>query len=424
MQQQYESLVERDFPHNLVAILLFELIWAVGFGFAIYSVTVPAYLALVQAPKLLIGLVQSSFALTIFLQVVSSHYFGGTNRKKYVVWFHAAGGLTYVLAGGICLFWSPPLPRWLLVGFFSGCMFVFSALISLGTPLYVEVCADNAPKKRRGFLFSAIYMILGGTGLVFSFLSTYLFSHLDLVTGYHLRFLIAGILFSLSTLTVLFLRDHFNPVHRQHITRESFFQEVGYILLRILKDQHYAIFIFFYTVLVVAGNLGMSYLIPYAREKLLVSERILDLFPKMWLLSGLLFCVPAGRIGDRFGYRMVGIILSAGVLAGYLVCLLWHKPFFILTVYLPFSLCQQLAIMLLNNMGMELCPQIPPSKLFSISSLVPLPFNLALVSLAGRLIDVTDNYRTTFTIGAVLALVATSGFVTLVREPRHFVPEV
>ncbi|MCM8769728.1 MAG: MFS transporter [Candidatus Omnitrophica bacterium] len=422
MSKSYHSLVEEDFPRNLAGILFFELIWAIGFGFAIYTVTVPAYLTLVKASKLLIGLLQSAFTIFIILQIISSYYFGGLRRKKFVILFHASAGLMYVLAGALCFLWPEPVPRWLSVGLFSACMLAFAILISFGTPLYVELSVDIAPPRKRGLLFGFIYMILGGVGLPFSFLASRLGKLSSTLKSYSLRFLAAGILFSLSTLGVLLIRDHFNPAHAGNFRRTSVIQRVRQVLLRVLKDEKYAVFIFFYTSLVVAVNLGISYLIPYAREELKLPERFMDFFPRAWLLSGLLFCVPIGKVGDRYGYRWVGRILSGSVLAGCMLILLWPLPGILLLAYLFFSLGNQLAIMLLINMGVELCPEIPPATLFAVTSLVPLPFILSLVTLAGHLIDLTGNYRGILVLTTALALVATAGFITLVREPREHLP--
>ena len=416
--KEYLGLVERDYRRNLSLFLLVEVAWGIGMGFGVLDVTVPAYLSSLNAPKTLIGIIQSAGMTFVFLQLFSSFYLGGRNRKRNSARLFIIGSACLALAGIICLVWKKPAPYWLSVYLFSLFILLFVIILSSASPLYLEILTDNIPRGKRGNYFGIAWVILGGLGLLFSYVAVFLTKLFGSPANYYLRFLAAGILYASSCLVVLKINDHLNPVHSQEIQQPEFLSETKALLTKVLQNPNYRIFIFFYTFISIALAIGISFIIPYGRDYLSANEQQISVFFKVWFLTALFGCIPLGKLGDRSGYRAVGILMSGLLLLGYIAILTTKNIKSLPIAYIPFCLATQASVMLLNNLGVEFCEDIKPSSLFSVGSLIPIPFVFGIIILCGQIIDIAKNYLAVFLIGAAFSAVGLAGFWILLREPR------
>ncbi len=405
----------RNLNRTVLGILLFEFSWGLGMPFGLFVSMVPAYLTAMGASKSLMGFVQTFWTVLIPLQLLGGHFFArhGRLRALMAIWMSATGiRLAYdALALFVPGIWVPQG----LTSFFVLASGLYVSLYVIGQAIYMGVLTDNIPRLRRGWVFGLRTLFLGVGGLLTGFAASWVLHRWPSPVNYRVSFLICDALWTLSSLSLLFIRD--GHVHRPAARGAGFFASLLAKLKTLLANPNYRIFLFFHMLNSVAFTIT-TFIIPFSKERLGIPDRLLAWLSIIYLATNILFGSLMGRLADRTGYRSVGALQST-LLIGFFVIALSSRSFLAVCVaYVMSSLVNMSGAFLLVNMSAELCPSLGVTDLTALGGTLLLPFVGTAAPLAGRILDATGNYQTVFYLGITVAVIALFGFAFLVREPR------
>lgn len=410
-----EARLWKNLNRNVRGMLVFELTWGFGLPFGLYASMVPAYLTAMGSSKSLMGFAQSLWTILIPLQLLGGHFLTGKRRLHSVV-------TLYMIATGIRLLydvfavfvpgmWTPPS----LVAFFVLANSGYVGLLLLGQSLYMGVLTDNIPKERRGWLFGLRTFCNGAGGILMGFAASWVLHRWASPLNFRVSFLICDTFWTLSSLSLLQLRDQ--PVRRAPSRTVSFFRSLGHKVKILLANPNYRIFLFFHILNTVGLNVA-TFIIPYAQERLGVSDDQVAWLSVIYLGANAAFGTLVGKLADKTGYRSVGALQSLLLIAFYIIAITARSFPAICAAYALYSVVNISGSFTLVNMSVELCPSIDVTDLTALGGVFLLPFVATATPLAGGLIDATGSYPLVFSIGITLAVVAVLGFGLLVREPR------
>jgi MFS family permease len=183
------------------------------------------------------------------------------------------------------------------------------------------------------------------------------------------------------------------------------------------SNPNYRLFVFFHLLNVSATSIA-AFVVPYAKEKLAIPDSSVAAFSIIFLGTNAVMGLVVGRIADRFGYRVVGVLQSV-LLIGFFLTVVSARSFAALCVaYGMYSTVSMSLLLVLCNMSLELCPQLGAIDLTALGSTIILPVVGVMPTLAGAIIDLTASYLSVFFVGSAVAFIALMGFISLVREPR------
>jgi len=422
----HEQVVLGHFRRNVAAVVGVDSLWGLGLPFALSWVLVPAYLNLLDAPKVVIGITSAFGAVFVPLQLLAIRLIEGRNRKKKVWLTLSVSALSYVVFG-VVGFLLPAEARLLRMVLFVVTMAVFFATIALGWTVYWAMITDNCPVRRRGRLLGWRATGMGAAGLAAAPFAQWVYVRLAPEAAFHLSMMIAGGCFLLASACVLLMRDHVEPGRQRRqakLARVSVVHQTRILLRRLWRTPNYRMFIFFVAVLAAAFSVG-PFIVTYSRDVVgspAGSERFFNLaFLAAYILTGLV----VGRVADAWGYRFVAVILAAVGFVTFVLAQAAGTMSTTLLAYLSYSCTLITMPMIVCNMSAELMPRMDPTSLIAGGNILTLPAALLTPVICGRIIDmfrstghVWDGHTVVFTIAAALAVVAGLGLALLVQEPR------
>jgi len=413
------SRIEKDYGWNLICFLLIEVFWGIGTGFALFYVTVPAYLSYMNAPKILIAFIQTTPLTFAFVQIFSSFYFAGGKRKRNLFIINFTGCLFLFIISVTYFLWIGNIPRIISVGLFSVMVSLFMFMITLSEPLYMEIMTENTAVRRRGMLLGLRCAVLGITGLVVSFIWAMIFKNTISQANYFMCFLLASCFYSISCFFILMIKDNVD-IHGQNSNEQTigFIKGTKELIMDLLKDPNYRILIFFYICIAVSATIGLSLAIPFARDVLKVAESEITFLNTIFFVTGIIIIPGIGKIADILGYRIVGLFISAFIFIGFTLLISVNHTFYFYFFYVSLCVFSLSSIGTLTNLSVELRQDLKPAKIFTAGMLLPIPFIFVGSTLSGQVIDSSANYCAVFTMCATLSAIAAIGFLLFVREPR------
>ena len=222
------------------------------------------------------------------------------------------------------------------------------------------------------------------------------------------------------------VREHRNPRvlgnKNYHSKLSKLTPSVRLMIRRMLKNPNYLIFFFFISLFFISMAIG-SLIVVFAKESLDLKGADILPFTIMLFVGTALGSIILGKVADKIGYKMVGIIQGLVLTTSFLVFLVLATRSSVsnVAVYLAFFLYSTTATtghMVLSNMSVELLPKQNNGMLIALANVLMTPAILIITPLAGLLIDMTVSYVAVFAIGAIIALISSFGFMMLVREPR------
>jgi MFS family permease len=419
----HRASVAADYRRNRTVFAGWEFLWGLGAPFALYSTFAPAYLATLNAPQLLVGLILAFPPLFSATQLLVGYFVRPANRLRIVVLPIMGCMLPLLAYSAAAAVWGETWTAGVHASLYTAAMLVFLGVPCALNSLMWEIITDNTPEDRRGELFGWRAVGAGISGLAVSGVAAWLLQRWDTPLNYRISFTIGSVLYFLSCLILLRMRDHVHPVHllTEHRPQGSLLAHVVALVHERWRDARYRSFMFFYTLLVVAST-NAPFMVAGARAELGASARELGLFVPLYLVALTVSGPLLGRLADRCGFRLVGVVCGLLLTSSFLLCLVsdslrvWYVAF---TLY---AACPFAAAAVLANLSAELCPGVPASRLIAVGNVMVIGFVVAGSALCGAVIDATGSYPAIFTANLVLAIVATAGFLFVVREPRSPTP--
>jgi MFS family permease len=406
---------KKNFPWNVAGILLFEFTWGLGIPFGLFASMAPAYLSALGSSKSLIGLLNSLFIFLVPLQLLGSRLSAGRRRVRTWSALYMGGTGIRLVYDMLAVFaphlWTPASSAGLFVLACTG----YVGLYMTGQTIYTGIVTDNIPERRRGWLFGLRSLCLGVGGIGMGFLASMILHRWETPFNYRVSFLVCDSIWTLSTLFSLLLRDR--PRAPAEPAATGYLQMLVQKFRILLSNPNYRIFIFFHGLNMLALAF-CGFIVPYARERLGVSDQLIAWLSVLYLASGAAFGVILGRLADKVGYRSVGAVQSLLLLFYFAVVLSARSFLAIGVAYTLYSIVNISSAFVLVNMSVELCPSLSAADLTALGGLLMLPVVGAVSPLAGRIIDASDSFAAVFYMGAAIAAIALLGFALLVREPR------
>ena len=307
-ERAYWEQIERDLPRNFLANLAHGMLGQTGFRLMSAPTFVPAYIYLLTASKVAVGLVLGAQ----FIGMAMSSIWSATlieHRERVMRVVYAVGWLMRIqifllavsafLVDGhwallsACVFLT-------LYGFFSGMQGVaFGLLMSKVIPI-----------NQRGRLFGWRDFLGGLTASGVAYLGgEYLVGLNAFGNGYASTFMLAFILTSIGISALTFVRE---PVSLATRPKSSGFIERMADIPGILRsDRDYRKF-FYAAGLGALGSAAVPFYILYVGDHIHLSGAALGYFSLAFLLTLTICNLVWGKIADTKGYRLV-FILSVGL---------------------------------------------------------------------------------------------------------------
>jgi len=410
-----ERLVRRDFRRNVTAFVLFEFLWGLGVPFAFFSSMVPAYLTALGSSKSLIGFVQSFWTIATPLQLVSGYLFSGENRVRNAMFLYILCALSWLIYDVLVVSLPGALSHGFILWGFVLAIAGFVVFVILAQPLYIGIMTDNVPVRKRGRLYGFRTAGLGAGGIIMGGVASWVLKQWDNPLNYQVSFLIGNSLYLISCFSLLLVRDHRNPEHQS--PKPSL---PGYIkrnISRLWSNPNYRVFLFFHVINASAAAIA-TFIVPYAKENLGVSDSQISYLAVIYLGVNAVLGMFIGKLADRYGYRLVGVVQSFCLLTFFVIAINARDFTWVYIAYGFYSIASMSLFLVFTNMSVELCPDISATDLSALGSTLVLPFIATVSPLCGGIIDFSKSYFPVFVIGTTLSVVALIGMALLVREPR------
>ena len=416
---EHERLVERDLRRNVAAVVAWEFSWGLGMSFAMFSTFAPAYLGLMQAPKVVIGLVLAFPSIFAALQLAPGYFFPPHRRLRRYRNAVVLGIVPYFLYGVCSALWGEAWPSSAHIALFSLAMFAFIGVSNAGAGIHWEMMTDNIPARRRGWLFGLRSAGIGVAGLMTGMAALAVLRPREKPLNFRISFIIGASVYLVSCACLWFIRDHVNPAHSR--TRRAvegpFLGYIANTLRKVWNDADYRSFLFFFSLLAAAST-GAPFMVDAAREQLGAGAAGQGIFGLAYLGAIAAFGWVIGALADRYGYRLIGCVCSLLLGATYLLCLVTTQILFWYVAYGCYSVAAFSMGMLLCNMSAEIHPTIPPNRLIGVGNLLVVGFVATASLLSGAVAGWAASYRPVFIANLVLSALALLGFLLIVREPR------
>jgi MFS family permease len=291
----------------------------------------------------------------------------------------------------------------------------FVGIITLAQPLYLGVLTDNVPPDRRGRLYGYRALGLGVGGMLTAVVASWVLHRWPSPMNYRVSFVIGDTVLLFSSFTLALFRDRTDRVIPPPVA--SLIGSLREKLSVLLGNPNYRLFVFFHLLNVSAASIA-AFVVPFAKERLQISDSSVATFSIIFLGTNAVMGLVVGRIADRFGYRVVGILQSSLLVCFFLVVVSARSFPVVCVAYGMYSSVSMSLLLVLCNMSLELCPQLSAIDLTALGSTIMLPVVGTIPPLAGAIIDLTSSYHSVFFVGATIAVIALMGFAALVREPR------
>ena len=303
----------------------------------------------------------------------------------------------------------------LLAASFIFLYFAGTSSMGASSVAYMDIISKTIEPLRRARFFSLGNFIGGFFTIFIGFLVRYILSDTSgfvFPNNYALLFFGVALMAVISLIVFLKIREPIRPVQT---TRKTFWQHIKQGPHFLQTDRNYRDFIV-YRIFVNVGRMCMPFYVPYALDKLSISDATIGLFLAVGAVSGVLSNILWGYMSGRHGVRWILICTALLACTAPLVAIcvqlippVWQLPCYFLTFVLGGASMSGMMVGFMTYMINIAPPLNRPTYIGFMNTLV-FPFGFMPV-LAGQLIQ-WIGYEYTFAIALGVGLFA---FITSTR---------
>ena len=319
------------------------------------------------------------------------------------------------LGAAVCTVWIGARNYGLLAASFILLYFAGTSSMGASSVAYMDIISKTIEPLRRARFFSLGNFIGGFFTIFIGFLVRYILSDSSgfvFPNNYALLFFGVAVMALVSLFVFLKIREPIRPVQTE---RKTFWQHIkqGPHFLR--TDSNYREFIV-YRIFVNVGRMCMPFYVPYALDKLSISDATIGLFLAVGAVSGVLSNILWGYMSGRYGVRWILICTALLACTAPLVAIFvqyippaWQLPCYFLTFVLGGASMSGMMVGFMTYMINIAPPMNRPTYIGFMNTLV-FPFGFMPV-VAGQLIR-WIGYEYTFAIALGVGFFA---FITSAR---------
>lgn len=260
--------------HDLWWLTLSMGLWGMGFG--LYGILWPLYIEKLGGSAVAVGIMSTIAGIATALVVFPGGYLADrVNRRTLVLWGWILGvPVPFLFA------WAPTW-QWLI----PGVLLYFGSAFS--TPALQAVIVEEASGEHLSTAYNVVMSVFGAGMVVAPPVGAYLASHYS----YQMVFVISGILYAISTLTVLPVRSH-PPVPRKPTPRPRWTPKGRPRLFQ---------WMIFAAALAVVQGMAFPYVVPFWKTVGHFSLQTIGYLGSVGILCGTLGGPIWGKIGEKHG---------------------------------------------------------------------------------------------------------------------------
>ncbi len=419
MHDEYAQQIERDYGWNYAMIAGVEGVW--GFAAALVSIEtiLPAFLDRLGASAMLIGLVPAVFrAFLTAPQLLTAKLTRNLPLKKFVFTaVHYPGCLALFPLAWVA--WTYADSR---RGVVIAAAFVWVALfglsISFAMPMWINVMAKLFPAQRRGRAFGLVFLLGSLSGTVGSMWAARVLARHAFPSNFALLFVAAGVLLAGGITSFIWLREPRLPSVAQDHTA-SFIRDVFAAM------RHAPGFGWFLAARCI-GTLSLmaaAYYTVAGLNRFSLDTAAAGRFGAVMLIGKSIGSLVAGRLGDRFGFKLISVLVPAADMAAALLALVAPSPVLYHGVFLLFGMRASMAVVGMHSLTIEYCPTADKTTFIALSSAAVCPAYVLGPALGGLLATYHPwGYQAVFGAAFLCAVPSLLMMVFCVHEPRKAEP--
>ncbi|NOZ00142.1 MAG: MFS transporter [Chloroflexi bacterium] len=408
LQAEYPEYIEKvgkNYWWNFVMLVLDSSIYSFSVATLSQDTIVPYFVDQLTNFNWIIGLVPAIYYLGYFLpQLIGAYIVNGKQERKWVIFKIAMAERVGILAIAIVAQFYGVLSDNLTLGLFFVAFMLYSVTNGMLSPGYADFISKNIIRN-RGFFFGIVNGVGGLIGFGASLVARHLLDTYSFPENIRALFWIGLLTSVISPIFIALFREIPFPKKQQAEPLLDFVKAIPAFIHRTPNFRNFMISRAFLGL----GVIGNSFYALYAIDFLSLEVGILATFTMIILLTRSFIGFVWGWLGDRFGYRIIYIIVSIMVIAmGGLAIL----PFGVIGFYvIAFCIGSVYAAIAIadSNMVFEIAPAAETSRFIGILNTFVAPVMMLAPLLGGVLVDIFSHrvlFITVIVIGVISTLLA------------------
>lgn len=411
---EFVASMEKYYWWNFIALALDSSFYAFSISALSQDTIAPYFVDQLTDRSWIIGLVPAIFYFGFFVpQLVGAYLVHGKRRKKKFILIVAIAERVGILMIAIVAQMYGLLGRNSTLILFLFSYMVFSITNGMISPGYSDFISKSIIRN-RGFFFGFMNGLGGLIGFAASLLGRYLLDTYTFPENIRILFWVALGTSAISPFIIATFKEE--PYPETNHT-ESMTEFIKSIPEHIRQQPEFTRFMISRGVLGL-GVLGNAFFALYGVRIFSLTAGSLAIFTMIILITQSLVGFLWGWLGDKFGYKMIYVIVSFMVMMQGIFAIWAAGPwmfhliaFCIGCVYAAFRICD-------SNMVFEIAPSAETSRFVGISNTFVAPVMVLAPLLGGALVDVF-SHQIMFIIVISVGIVSTLLAIKLMPQLRR-----
>lgn len=386
LQAEFPAYIEKakkNYWWNFVMLVLDSSMYTFSVTTLSQDTILPYFVNQLTDLNWVVGLVPAIFYLGLFLpQLIGAYIVNGKRERKWVIFKIAVAERVGILAIAIVAQFYGVLNDNLTLMLFFAAFMLFSVTNGMISPAYSDFISKNIIRK-RGVFFGIVNGLGGLIGFGASFLARYLLDTYSFPHNIRILFWIGLLTSAISPIFISLFRETPYPKKRKVEPLLNFLKAIPSYIQRTPKFKKFLIPRAFLGL----GVIGNAFYALYAINVLSLDVSVLATFTMVILLTSSFIGFVWGWLGDRFGYRIIYIIVSVMVIVMGLLPFLslgvsgyYLIAFSIGSMYAAFGIADK-------NMVFGIAPPSETSRFIGILNTFVAPVMTVAPLIGGTLVD-------------------------------------
>jgi len=410
----FHDQVRRHHTRNAWANYGVEAAWGLAVSLIEVNAVLPVFLREMGVSASVISVLPALGVLGFTLpQLLSAYLTEGMPRKKYpYVILSYLANLPWLFIVLLVFGRAAERERWVVWAFFA-LYGVHAFMLGFITPMWGSFVYKLILPEKRGQFFGYTFFLHGAFGLLGALVVKFVLKGWPFPQNFGYCFLLSFIFLNVAISFYLPVIEPAYPEHRPERTPRKY---VTHLVEVLRADRNYLMFILARLVLSLGGMATVFYSV-YAVERFKLDSSAAGVFVGILTVSQMVSSLGFGRVGDRYGYKVVAVLSCVANLTAVLLALSAESICVFYGVFAAVGASLSSLYLAYTNLPMELCPYYDKSTYIGLANTLAAPF-VAAGPLIGGVIATRFSYPLVFAVTGGVVLAGLIVLVVAVKEPR------